>query len=78
MNSLMNGNIFMQAFGAMIRGESPKSFLTNLAKNNPQLQGMNFDNLQQTAQEVCDKKGVNMNDKMKEIQSQFPKMSQHV
>ncbi len=73
MNSLMNGNIFMQAFGAMLRGENPKSFLANLAKKNPMLQGMNFDNLQKTAQEVCDKKGVNMNEKLKEIESQFPK-----
>ena len=73
MNSLMKGNIFMQAFGAMLRGENPKTFLSNLAKSNPALQGMNFDNLQKTAQEVCDKKGVNMTEKMKEIEAQFPK-----
>lgn len=81
MNSLLNmfgggkGNIMMQAFGAMMRGESPKTFMQGLAKNHPQLQGMNFDNLQNAAQEVCNKNGVDMNQKMNEIQSQFPKMS---
>lgn len=73
MNSLMGGNVWMQALGAMFRGEHPKTFLSNLAKNNPKLQGMNFDNLEQTAKNVCNDNGVDMNQKMKELQSQFPK-----
>ena len=65
------GNVMMQAFGAMMRGESPKAFMQGLAKNHPQLQGMNFDNLQNSAQEVCYKNGVDMNQKMDEIKTQF-------
>lgn len=77
MNSIMNmlgngnNNIMLQAMGAMMRGESPRQFLQNLAQNNPQLQGMDFSNLQQTAQQVCNDKGVDMNSKMKEIKSSF-------
>ena len=37
-------NIMMQAVGAMMRGESPQSFLQSLAKNNPQLQGLDLSN----------------------------------
>ena len=47
----------MQALGAMIRGESPQSFLQNLAKTNPQLQGLDLTNLDKIAQELCEKNG---------------------
>ena len=42
----------MQAFGAMIRGESPQQFMQNLAKTNPQLQGLDLSNLNQTAERL--------------------------
>ena len=58
----MNSLIMMQAIGAMMRGESPQSFLQGLAKNNPALQGLDFTNLQNTAQKVCDERGVDIND----------------
>ena len=65
MNPLMmlngnNNNMMMQAMGAMMRGESPKDFLKNLAKSNPQLQGLNLDDLQGTAKALCEKNNVNM------------------
>lgn len=75
MNSIMgmlgqgNNNIMMQAFGAMMRGESPQQFLNNLAQNNPSLKGMDFSNLQQTAQQVCNANGVDMNSKMAEVKN---------
>ena len=77
MNSIMNmlgngnNNIMLQAMGAMMRGESPRQFLSSLAQNNPQLQGLNLDNLQQTAEKVCKDNNVDMNSKMKEIKSSF-------
>ena len=76
MNSIMNmlggnNNIMLQAMGAMMRGESPRQFLQNLAQNNPQLQGLDLTNLQQTAEQVCNKNGVDMNSKMSEIKSKF-------
>jgi len=75
MNPLMmltgnNNNIMMQALGAMMRGESPQAFLKNLANTNPQLQGLDLDNLENTAKSLCDKNGIDMNqlaDKIKEF-----------
>lgn len=70
MNSILgmgNNNMMMQALGAMMRGESPRQFLQNLAQTNPALQGMDFTNLEQTAQQICNSKGVDMNAKMAEI-----------
>lgn len=65
MNPLMmlgNNNMMMQAMGAMMRGESPQDFLKRLANTNPQLQGLNLDNLEETAKALCDKNNVNMNE----------------
>lgn len=73
MNSILgmlgNNNVMFQAMGAMMRGESPRQFLSNLAQTNPQLKNLNLDNLEQTAKEVCDKNGVDMNSKINELQS---------
>lgn len=55
-------NMMMQAFGAMMRGESPKDFLKNLANTNPQLQGLNLDDLEGTAKTLCEKNNINMNE----------------
>ena len=60
-------NIMMQAFGAMMSGKSPQQFLQSL----PQLQGINLSNLEQTARELCNSKGIDMNKKMEEIKSGF-------
>lgn len=54
-------NIMMQAVGAMLRGESPQQFLKNLAKTNPQLQGLDLDNLNQTAENLYKEKGQDIN-----------------
>ena len=65
-----NNNIMMQALGAMMRGESPTDFLKGLANNNPQLKGLNLDDLEGTAKALCDKNNVNMDelaDKIKDF-----------
>ena len=73
MNPLMmfgNNNMMMSALGAMMRGESPQQFLKNLANTNPQLQGLNLDDLEGTAKSLCDKNNINMNelaDKIKDF-----------
>ena len=73
MNPLMmlgNNSMMLSALGAMMRGESPKDFLKNLANTNPQLQGLNFDDLEGTAKALCDKNNVNMDelaDKIKDF-----------
>ena len=65
MNPLMmlgNNSMMMKAMGAMMRGESPQTFLKNLANTNPQLQGLNLDDLEGTAKTLCEKNNVNMNE----------------
>lgn len=53
-------NILMQAIGAAMRGESPQTFLQNLAQTHPQLRQYDLSNLTQTAQQVCQNNGVDM------------------
>lgn len=61
-------NIMMQAFGAMMRGESPTDFLKNLAKTEPKLQGLNLDDLEATAKAECEKRNVDMNNLKTQIE----------
>ena len=58
--SMMGNPMVMKAMGAMMRGESPSDFLKNLANTNPQLQGLDLDNLEGTARALCEKNNVNM------------------
>ena len=58
--NIMGNPMLRQAFGAMMRGESPQTFLKNLASSNPQLQGLNLDDLEGTAKTLCEKNNVNM------------------
>ena len=51
----------MQALGAMMRGESPQMFMQNLAKTNPQLQGLDLNNLNQTAEQLYKDRGQDIN-----------------
>ena len=53
-----NSNIFMQAVGAMMRGESPRDFMRQLANTNPALRGINLDDLNGEAQRICSEHGV--------------------
>ena len=67
-NSNGGNNMMMQAMGAMMRGENPKDFLKKLAGSNPQLQGLNLDDLEGTARALCEKNNVNMNELAAKIQ----------
>ena len=58
--NLMGNPMIMQAMGAMMRGESPQNFLKNLANSNPQLQGLDLNDLEGTARSLCQKNNVNM------------------
>lgn len=65
--SFANNKIVMSAIGAMMRGENPNQFLKNLANSNPALQGLDLDNLESTAQALCDQKGIDMNQLAEQI-----------
>ena len=49
--------IMLQAFGSMMRGESPVDFLQNLARTNPALQGLALTDINGTAQRLCKEHG---------------------
>lgn len=51
----------MQAVGAMMRGESPQTFLQNLAKTNPQLQGLDLSDINKAAEDLYTKNGQDIN-----------------
>ena len=65
--SMLNGGgggamqIMMQAVGAAMRGESPEAFMKNLARTNPQLKGLDLDNLEGTANKLAQQKGADIN-----------------
>ena len=50
-------NIMMQAVGAMMRGESPQTFLQNLAKTMPDLQGLDLTDPNKAAEKLYADKG---------------------
>ena len=52
----------IQAFLAMMRGESPQQFMQNLAKTNPELQGLDLNNLEQSAEKLYSDKGQDINE----------------
>lgn len=56
-NQSPQSNIMMQAVGAMLRGESPQTFLQNLAKSNPALQGLDLSNPSQAAEKLYADRG---------------------
>ena len=60
-------SILMQAFGAYMRGEDASTFMKNLAQTHPQLKPLNLDNLQATAQQVCQQNGVDPNTAAQQI-----------
>ena len=78
-NSLMNffgssgggGNILFQAFGAMLRGESPQAFMQNLARTNPALRGLDLTDINATAQKVCREHGVDAEKLAGDIKQRF-------
>ena len=53
-----SGNLFMQAVGAMMRGESPKDFMRNLANTNPAFRGMDLTDINATAHKLCQERGI--------------------
>lgn len=61
MLNIFSNKYVMQAIGAMMRGENPQTFMKNLANTNPQLQGLDLDNLEETARALCEKNNVDMN-----------------
>ena len=67
-----NGNLIMQAFGAMMRGESPQAFMQNLARTNPALRGLDLNDINGTAQRLCQERGIDADKLASEIKAKLP------
>ena len=65
--NIFSNKYVMQAIGAMMRGDNPQTFMKNLANTNPQLQGLDLDNLEETARALCEKNNVDMNQLAEQI-----------
>ena len=53
--------ILLQALGAAMRGETPESFLKSLAQTNPQLRGVDLNDLEGSARQIAAAQGKDMN-----------------
>lgn len=65
--NIFSNKYVIQAIGAMMRGENPQTFMKNLASTNPALQGLDLDNLEETARTLCQKNNVDMNQLAEQI-----------
>ena len=66
--------VFLQAIKAMVSGQSPEDFMRNLAKTNPEFQGLDMDNLESTAHKLSAQKGVDEGELAKKIQTEIQSM----
>ena len=69
-----NGNIMLQAFGAMMRGESPQEFMRSLANTRPELRGMDLNDINGTAHKLCQERGIDETKLTAEIRQSVGKM----
>jgi len=69
-----SSNLFMQAVGAMFRGESPQDFMRSLANTRPELRGLDLTDINATAQKVCQEHGVDANKLTAEITQKISTM----
>lgn len=65
--------LMMKAVGAAIRGESPEEFMKGLAKTRPELQGLDLDNLESTANGLAQKQGKDINALKGQIKNEIQK-----
>ena len=78
-NSLMSifggggSNMMMQAIGAFMRGESPQDFLRNLANTRPELRGIDLNDINGSAQRLCQERGIDSNKLTEEIKQKVMK-----
>lgn len=70
-NQNPQNNVMMQAFGAMMRGESPQAFLQNLAKTNPQLKGLDLSDPAKAAETLYSQNGQDINAAKSSIMSKI-------
>lgn len=75
----MNGGgrnaIFAKALAAMASGKSAEEFMADLAKTDSRFQGIDVNNLESTANQLCQQKGVDKNVLTAEVQNELKGLS---
>ena len=66
-------NLFMQAVGAMMRGESPQDFMRSMANSRPELRGVDLNDINGSARRICQERGVDADKLTEQIKAQIPK-----
>ena len=67
--------IMMQAVGAAMRGDSPEEFMKGLARSRPELQGLDLDNLEGSANSIARKQGKDINTLKGQIEAEVKKFT---
>lgn len=60
--------------GAAMSGESPQEFLNGLAQTDDRFKGMDFSNLEKTANEICGREKVSLSDAINKVRNGIPKI----
>ena len=68
-----NSNMLLQAFGAMMRGESPQDFMRGLAQTRPELRGIDLSDINGAANKLCRERGVDPGKLEAQIKTTFEK-----
>lgn len=67
--------IMMQAVKAAWRGDSPEDFMKDLAKTRPELQGLNLDDLETTANSIAQRQGKDINTLKGQMETEIKKFT---
>jgi len=59
--------VLMQAVGAYMRGETPQDFMKKLARTRPELNGLDLDDLEGTANRLAQQKGTTVDEVAKTV-----------
>ena len=71
MSQRPNGqNMMMRAMSAMMSGQTPQQFLRSI----PELNNMDFNNIQNAAQQLCQQRGINYEQAKSQISNQLAGM----
>ena len=77
--SMLNGGngympMLMKAVGAAMRGETPESFMADLAKTTPQLKGLDLTDLEGTARSLAQQKGADIGQLTESVKASINKL----
>lgn len=64
-------SVLMQAVGAYMRGETPQDFMKKLARTRPELNGLDLDDLEGTANKLAQQNGTTVDEVAKTVKQKI-------